>query len=241
MLIDFQNIDILIDDRPILHNVNLQLNEGDFAYIIGRVGSGKSSLLKAIYGELPVKGNQAQVLNFDMKNLPANKMHNLRRGLGIVFQDFQLLADRTVYENLEFVLRVTDWAIEDRKKRINEVLNEVGIVNKAECYPHELSGGEQQRVAIARALLNHPKLVLADEPTGNLDKETGESIMQLLMDIRKRGTAVMMITHNHALLDEYPASLVLTCEDNCVKNITPQNIEININTNNTAEINPLVF
>ena len=117
MLIDFQNIDILIDDRPILHNVNLQLKEGDFAYIIGRVGSGKSSLLKAIYGELPVKGNQAQVLNFDMKNLPANKMHNLRRGLGIVFQDFQLLADRTVYENLEFVLRVTDWAIEDRKKR----------------------------------------------------------------------------------------------------------------------------
>lgn len=241
MLIDFQNIDILIDDRPILHNVNLQLKEGDFAYIIGRVGSGKSSLLKAIYGELPVKGNQAQVLNFDMKNLPANKMHNLRRGLGIVFQDFQLLADRTVYENLEFVLRVTDWAIEDRKKRINEVLNEVGIVNKAERYPHELSGGEQQRVAIARALLNHPKLVLADEPTGNLDKETGESIMQLLMDIRKRGTAVMMITHNHALLDEYPASLVLICEDNCVKNITPQNIEININTNNTAEINPIVF
>ncbi len=217
MLIDFQNVDILIDERPILQNVTFQLQEGEFAYVIGRVGSGKSSLLKAIYGELHTKGKQACVMGFDMQTLRANKMHSLRRALGIVFQDFQLLTDRTVRENLEFVLRVTDWPFDERGSRINEVLSEVGIADKAERYPHELSGGEQQRVAIARALLNRPKLILADEPTGNLDRETGESIMQLFMNIRQQGTAIIMITHNLGLLEEYPATSVIRCEDGKVE------------------------
>ena len=217
MLIDFQDIDILIDERPILQNVTFQLQEGDFAYVVGRVGSGKSSLLKAIYGELHTNGKKACVMGFDMQTLRPNKMHSLRRALGIVFQDFQLLTDRTVRENLEFVLRVTDWPFDERSTRINEVLSEVGIADKAERYPHELSGGEQQRVAIARALLNRPKLILADEPTGNLDRETGESIMQLFMKIRQQGTAIIMITHNLALLEEYPATSVIQCEDGKVE------------------------
>ena len=213
MVIELKNISIDVDQRTILNNLNIHFSAGDFVYIIGKVGSGKSSLLKALYGELPVKGDVAKVLGFDLKTLRPNRMHELRRQIGMVFQDFQLLADRTVAENLEFVLRVTEWNFDDRKNRIEEVLNEVGMTDKSNKFPHELSGGEQQRIAIARALLNSPKLLLADEPTGNLDKETGDSIMQLFMRIKEQGTTVIMVTHNHQLLQEYPANIICRCEN----------------------------
>ena len=218
MIVDLKEIKIEIDERTILHNVNLQIEEGQFVYIIGKVGSGKSSLLKTIYGELPVQGKEATVLGCDLKTLKLQNVYKLRRQLGIVFQDFQLLADRTVYENLEFVLRVTEWKPEDRTKRILEVLEMVNLSDKTNHFPHELSGGEQQRVSIARALLNNPKLLLADEPTGNLDLETSNHIMQIFKTIREQGTTVLMITHNLNLLKEYPADAVYRCEGGMISN-----------------------
>ena len=200
-----------------MHNVNLQIEEGQFVYIIGKVGSGKSSLLKTIYGELPVQGKEATVLGCDLKTLKLQNVYKLRRQLGIVFQDFQLLADRTVYENLEFVLRVTEWKPEDRKKRILEVLEMVNLSDKTNHFPHELSGGEQQRVAIARALLNNPPVILADEPTGNLDEDTAADIMNLFMKIHAEyQPAVLMVTHNRELYKRYPGR-VLICENGGVR------------------------
>ena len=214
MLINLINATINIEEREILNGVNFSVSENEFIYIVGKVGSGKSSLLKALYGELPVKGEKTEILNFDLSKLKQHQLPELRRQLGIVFQDFQLLSDYTVRENLDFVLRVTDWEKDDRAPRIAEVLNQVGIADKANNYPHELSGGEQQRVAIARALLNSPQIILADEPTGNLDKDTSNNIMQILQKIRMQGTAVVMITHNLNLISEYPGTAVYKCEDN---------------------------
>lgn len=214
MLINLINATINIEEREILKGVNFSVSENEFIYIVGKVGSGKSSLLKALYGELPVKGEKTEILHFDLSKLKQHQLPELRRQLGIVFQDFQLLSDYTVRENLDFVLRVTDWEKDDRAPRIAEVLNQVGIADKANNYPHELSGGEQQRVAIARALLNSPQIILADEPTGNLDKDTSDNIMQLLQNIRMQGTAVVMITHNLNLISEYSGTAVYKCEDN---------------------------
>jgi cell division transport system ATP-binding protein len=185
---------------------------GEFVYLIGKTGSGKSSLLKLLYGELPLTDGSGQVAGFELKGLVKNRIHLLRRKLGIVFQDFQLLPDRDVRSNLEFVLAATGW--KDRATmttRMDEVLNAVGLATKGFKMPHELSGGEQQRVVIARALLNHPDLILADEPTGNLDPETSEGILRLLFEISKRGTAVLMVTHNYSLIEKFPAR-TLKCE-----------------------------
>ena len=189
----------------VLKDVNFQVEEGQFVYIIGRVGSGKTSLLRTLYFELDMEeADEAKVFDYDLLNLRQKDIPGLRRQMGVVFQDFQLLGDRTVYKNLQFVLKATGWKKKDEiDQRINEVLSDVGLQDKIEKMPHELSGGEQQRVAIARAILNKPKLIIADEPTGILDPETAEDITKLLRKICQTGTAVVMATHNMPLLDKY--------------------------------------
>ncbi len=208
-IIKYKKVDIHIDSKIILEDVNFTLEEGEFAYIIGAVGSGKSTLLKTIYGEVDITDGEAVVFDeFDMRNLRNNKLQALRKRIGIVFQDFQLLTDRNIQDNLDFVLRCTGWKSEqERRKRITEVLNLVGLPQKGYKMPHELSGGEQQRVVIARAILNRPALILADEPTGNLDADTGNNIMRLLHRIcREEKSAVLMITHNEQWLKIYPGT-----------------------------------
>ena len=214
MLINYQKATICqLDGKEILHDVDIQVNEGEFVYIIGRVGSGKSSLLKTFYQELYVdEAVEAQVLDYDMLTIKRKQIPALRRQMGIVFQDFQLLADRTVRKNLQFVLKATGWRKEDIANRIEEVLADVGMADKIDVMPHELSGGEQQRVAIARVILNRPSLIIADEPTANLDAETAEGIMQLLRSISFKGTAVVMSTHNISLIEQYPGT-VYRCID----------------------------
>ena len=222
MLIDYKKVDIYHKDgAPVLHDIDFHVDEGEFIYIIGRVGSGKSSLLKTIYFEMDVENAEnAFVLNHDLRELKRKYVPALRRQMGIIFQDFQLLSDRTVYENLKFVLKATGWKKKaEIDERIHDVLEDVEMQDFADRYPHELSGGEQQRVAIARAILNHPKLIVADEPTGNLDRDTQSSIIQLLRQITQTGTAVVMTTHNIALLDEYPG-IVYRCIDGRLEEIT---------------------
>jgi len=215
MLIDYKKVNIdQVDGKRVLTDVDFEVGEGDFVYIIGRVGSGKSSLLKTIYCELDIEeAERAVVIDADMTVIKRKQVPALRRQIGIVFQDFQLLADRSVYKNLDFVLRATGWKDKgDRHGRIGEVLKAVGMVDKQDEMPHELSGGEQQRVAIARAILNSPRLIVADEPTGNLDPETANGIMQLFETIAQQGTAVVMSTHNMPLLDRFPG-IVYRCKD----------------------------
>ncbi|MCM0716425.1 cell division ATP-binding protein FtsE, partial [Parabacteroides caecihominis] len=188
-------------------------SNGEFVYVIGKVGSGKSSLLKSLYCEIPISQGDAWLLDYNLCKMKRKDIPYLRRKLGIVFQDFQLLTDRSVIKNLEFVLRATGWKKKSEiKERIDDVLHQVGMHNKGYKMPHELSGGEQQRIVIARALLNDPKLILADEPTGNLDPETSGQIVQLLHDICEKGTAVIMTTHNYTLVHNYPARIV-KCEN----------------------------
>ena len=215
MLIEYKNVNISHhDDEVVLRGVDFKVSEGEFIYIIGKVGSGKSSLMRTVYGDLEIdSAYTASVLGRDMTDISHSEVQSLRRELGIVFQDFKLLTDRTVRKNLEFVLRATGWKDEfDIDKRIREVLKAVNMTGCEERMPHELSGGEQQRIAIARALLNSPKLVLADEPTGNLDPETAESIIGLFRDISATGTAVVITTHNMTLLDRFPG-IIYQCED----------------------------
>ena len=214
MLINYQNASICqLDGKEILSGVDFQVDDGEFVYITGKVGSGKSSLLKTIYQELYIdEADSAEVLGFDLLTLKRKHIPALRRQMGIVFQDFQLLADRTVHKNLQFVLEATRWQKKDIPQRIEEVLADVGMTQKGDCMPHELSGGEQQRVAIARAILNTPRLIVADEPTANLDAETASGIMDLLKGIAQKGTAVVMSTHNIRLLDSY-AGIVFKCHD----------------------------
>ena len=190
----------------VLENVNFHVDEGEFIYIIGRVGSGKTSLLRTLYFELDIdEADEATVFDYDLLNLRQKDIPKLRRQMGVIFQDFQLLGDRTVHRNLDFVLKATGWRIKERREqRIDEVLEMVGLANKKDNMPNELSGGEQQRVAIARAILNNPQLIIADEPTGNLDKDTADNIMQLLKSIAEKGTAVIMSTHNIGLVNKYP-------------------------------------
>ena len=223
MLIDYQNVSIYQAEKCVLQNVNFHVDEGEFAYLIGKVGSGKSSLLKTLYCELDlVEGeiDKAEILGRDLKTIRRKDIPALRKEMGIIFQDFQLLHDRTVRKNFEFVLKATGWKNKkDREKRIEEVLNEVGMIEKIDKMPHELSGGEQQRVAIARALLNTPKIIIADEPTGNLDPETASNIVSLLKDITKQGTAVVMTTHNIPMLDKFPG-IVYRCKDGVLHDVT---------------------
>ena len=212
-LITYKGVKVTQDDQTVLEDVNLELGRGSFVYLIGKVGAGKSSLLKTMYGELDIAAGEAEVLGFNMRKLKQKHVPKLRRRLGIVFQDFQLLTDRTVYDNLKFVLRATGW--NDRKEidnRIKAVLNLVGMEDKEHKLPNELSGGEQQRVVIARAVLNSPEIIMADEPTGNLDTETGRAITKLLHDLSDTGSLVIMTTHNLQLLREFPGE-VYRCED----------------------------
>jgi cell division transport system ATP-binding protein len=212
-VIEFEKVSIFQNENLILANVNLTVCEHEFVYLIGKTGSGKSSLLKVIYAELPVHDGKAVVAGTDLRTLRKKEIPFLRRKLGIVFQDFQLLMDRTVSENLLFVMKSTGW--KDRKemqKHLLEVLAKVNLETKANKMPHQLSGGEQQRVGIARALLNNPEIILADEPTGNLDPESSEGIIGLLSDIAKTGTAVLIATHNYTFFEKFPAR-TLRCEN----------------------------
>ncbi|MBQ2025450.1 MAG: ATP-binding cassette domain-containing protein [Paludibacteraceae bacterium] len=213
-IIQYKGVDIYQKEQVVLRNVTLSAETGQFYYLIGKVGSGKSSLLKTMYAELKAEGN-AQVLDYDLASIKEKEIPYLRRQIGIIFQDFQLLTDRSVYDNLLFVLKATDWSNKEAMdKRINEVLNKVGMGTKGYKRPHELSGGEQQRIVIARALLNKPKLILADEPTGNLDPETGKGLVDLLHSIcQNEDTAIVMATHNLTLLETHPAN-VWRIEDN---------------------------
>lgn len=221
-IVKYSDVEILRKEHVVLKHVDFELNRGEFVYFIGKVGSGKSSVLKTIYAEVPVNSGSARVFDFDLSQLKSSKVHLLRRRIGIVFQDFQLLTDRSVYENLRFVLAATGWKNkEEIDKRISEVLERVGMTTKSYKMPHELSGGEQQRIAIARALLNSPELILADEPTGNLDPETAEQIVEMLHDIAKSDTAVIMATHNLAFTNRFPAK-VYRCEEKSLKPITEQ-------------------
>ena len=210
-ILKYNDVEILRKELVVLKHVSFSLEEGEFAYLIGRVGSGKSSLMKSIYAETPASTGEAEVFGTPLVGIRRKEIPMLRRKIGIVFQDFQLLTDRTVYENLRFVLNATGWRdkieIDDR---IEQVLRQVGMHTKSYKMPHELSGGEQQRIVIARALLNRPKLILADEPTGNLDPETGQQIVDHLREIARQGTAVLMATHNLQLVEQYPAR-VLRC------------------------------
>lgn len=211
-LIVYKGVDINQQELGVLNNVNFELKKGEFVYLIGKVGSGKSTFLKTIYGELDICGGEAYVLGHDMRTIKQKDVAGLRRKLGIVFQDFQSLTDRTVYDNLDFVLRATGWKQRvDRENRIDEVLRLVGMENKGYKMPNELSGGEQQRIVIARAILNKPEIILADEPTGNLDVETGRNIVSLLREICLQGSAIIMTTHNLNLLTEFPGK-VYRCE-----------------------------
>jgi cell division transport system ATP-binding protein len=215
-IIHFSKISVYQHENLILANVSLDIRSGEFLYLIGKTGSGKSSLLKTMYADLPVKTGKASVAGFDLPGIRYAEIPFLRRKLGIVFQDFQLLMDRSVNENLYFVMRSTGW--KDRRqmqKRLLEVLAKVDLGNKGAKMPHQLSGGEQQRVAIARALVNDPEVILADEPTGNLDPESSEGIISLLMDIAKTGRAVVMATHNYTFFTKYPAR-TLVCENGVV-------------------------
>lgn len=213
-VIDYKNVTIERAEKSVLKNVNLLVEEGEFVYLVGRVGSGKSSLMKTMYADVPVAtGDKAEVLGVDVIGLKKKNVPHLRRKIGIVFQDFQLLQDRSVSANLRFVLEATGWKNKSEiEQRVEDVLKDVGMLNKSYKMPHELSGGEQQRIVIARALLNSPQLILADEPTGNLDPATGEQIVTLLHDLAKAGHAVVMATHNLQLVEQFPARVV-TCVD----------------------------
>lgn len=221
MLVELNHVDINIAGRQLLSDVCFHASEGEFVYLTGPVGAGKSSLLKVLYGELPLpEGGGARILDFDLYQLKRKHVPLLRKKLGIVFQDFRLLSDRSVMGNLDFVLRATGWRKKElREQRITEVLEEVGLSDKIDLYPHQLSGGEQQRVAVARALLNIPRVILADEPTGNLDSENGMKIVSLLRSACERGAAVIMVTHNLNILQRYPG-IVYHCEGGRLQEIT---------------------
>ena len=222
VLIEYKNANIYHKDGDtVLKGVNFHVEEGEFIYLIGRVGSGKSSLLKTIYCEMDIdEADVATVLEYNLMTIRPKQRQDLRKKMGIIFQDLQLLSDRNVYDNLHFVLKATGWRDKERiNNRIDEVLDQVGMADKKERMPHELSGGEQQRICIARALLNAPELIVADEPTANLDYETADNIIKLLREISLRGTAVILTTHNRSLLNKYPG-IVYRCNDERLEEVT---------------------
>ena len=223
-IIEFKGVDILQKTNIIFQNINFKISTGEFIYIIGKTGSGKSSLLKSLYAELPIKKGSVKVLGFDVAKLDDDNTSNLRRKLGIIFQDFQLLTDRTLYDNLLFILQATGW-IEKVKmdERIREVLDNVHLENCESKMPYELSGGEQQRATIARALLNHPEIILADEPTGNLDPEKSEKIIALLKEINEKGTTIIVATHDYSIIKKFP-SHTFVCENRSLVETTDENL-----------------
>ncbi len=215
-VLNLKNASIYQRESLILSDVNVEVNKGDFVYLIGKTGTGKSSFMKTLYGDLPLLEGEGSIVDFDLPTLQENQIPFLRRKLGIVFQDFKLLNDRTVKENLVFVLKATGWTDEKAMdSKIDDVLDKVGMKTKDFKFPYQLSGGEQQRIAIARALLNDPELILADEPTGNLDPQTSVEVMEVLQDINKNGNTILMATHDYALLLKYP-SKTLKCDGNKV-------------------------
>ncbi len=221
-VVELDKISVYRKKILVLSELSLSIREGEFVYLLGRTGSGKTSLLKTLYAELPVEEGFARIANFELTNIKISQIPFLRRILGIVFQDFQLLSDRTVNKNLEFVMTATGWRNEERiDKRTLEVLTMVGIPTKGFKMPHELSGGEQQRVCIARALINNPQIILADEPTGNLDPETSREILKLLHHIHHSGTTVLLATHNHYLIDEFPGRLIYLDKGTVIKDSAP--------------------
>ncbi|MDP4290065.1 MAG: ATP-binding cassette domain-containing protein [Bacteroidota bacterium] len=226
-IVDLKEVSVFQKNSLVLSKVSIQFNSGEFVYLIGKTGSGKSSLLKTLYAELPVMDGQAIVAGFNLQNIKGKEIPFLRRKIGIVFQDFQLLTDRSVDDNLLFVMKATGWTEKvHMEARLNEVLKLVGLSTKGHKMPHQLSGGEQQRICIARALINRPKLILADEPTGNLDPDSSAGILELLMEISQTGSAVMMATHNYNLIQHYPGR-ILKCIDGRVIELKPSETEIN--------------
>lgn len=208
IILSYEDVELVRDGNTILSGINLNVYKGDFIYLIGNVGSGKSTFIKSVYHDIPIHKGEARVMDFQLDRLSRKQIPYLRRRVGVVFQDFQLLTDRSAIKNLEFVLRATGWKNSAQIEiRIEEVLKQVGMENKGYKMPHELSGGEQQRIVIARSLLNSPEIILADEPTGNLDPQTGFQIIELLQKISNTGTAVIISTHNYKLIDEYPGRI----------------------------------
>lgn len=215
-VIHLHNASISQSSGVVVNNVNLEVKKGEFVYLLGKTGSGKSSVMKCLYADVELSSGSGTVAGYELQNIKRKDIPFLRRKLGIVFQDFQLLGDRSIFENLRFVMKATGWNNEEEiKKQINEVLEKVGLFGKGSKMPHEVSGGEQQRVAIARALINHPEIILADEPTGNLDPDTSAEIMKLLQDISKTGTSVLFATHDMLLYNKFPAR-TLTCANGVV-------------------------
>ena len=225
-LIHFKDADILNGENVVIYGLNMDIMPGDFVYIVGKVGSGKTSIIRTVTAENKLLKGEGNACGFDLRKIRERDIPYLRRSMGVVFQDFQLLTDRSVEANLEFVLRATGW--KERGKidaRITEVLEAVGMGTKAHKMPHQLSGGEQQRIAIARALLNRPQAILADEPTGNLDGETADEILQLLMDLNQEGTAIVMVTHNRSIFEKYPGR-VFSCETERCEEVVDEGIDI---------------
>ncbi|NPA36116.1 MAG: ATP-binding cassette domain-containing protein [Chlorobi bacterium] len=230
-IVEFNNAIIRQEEHIILRDVNLEIKPGEFVFLIGKVGSGKSSLLKTMYHELPLQEGQGFVAGYDLRKIKSREVPYLRRRMGIIFQDFQLLSDRSVYDNLQFVLKATGW--KNKKEmdiRIREVLAKVDMVHKGYKMPHQLSGGEQQRIGIARSLLNEPELILADEPTGNLDPDTSDELMAILQNICRSGKAVIMATHNYNLIKKFPGRTV-KCEDTKLTEQEPEEFDFDLSDN----------
>lgn len=207
-MVSLKNATIVNENNILFSDINFNVNSGELVFLIGKTGTGKSSLLKVLYGDLHIKSGEGSIMGFDLTQLKENQIPKLRRKLGIVFQDFKLLPDRTVFENLSFVLKATGWKEKDKiKKRVSEVLEMVNVTSNDKKYPFELSGGEQQRVAIARALLNNPEIIIADEPTGNLDPETSNEIMQLFSKLHKEGISLIMATHDYNMIVKFPGKI----------------------------------
>ena len=228
-LIQFKDADILNGESVVIYGLNMTVNPGDFVYIVGKVGTGKTSIIRTMTAENRLLKGEGSVCGFNLRGLRNRDIPMLRRCLGVVFQDFQLLMDRTVEANLEFVLRATGWKTRDGiDTRISEVLEDVGMETKAHKMPHQLSGGEQQRIAIARALLNRPKVILADEPTGNLDGETAEGILRLLRKLNEEGTAIIMVTHNRSIFERFPGRVFSCTEEHCEELIEDNTFELDL-------------
>jgi cell division transport system ATP-binding protein len=219
MIVSLQNATIQNENQVVLADINFKVIKGDFVFLIGKTGAGKSSLLKVLYGDLPLSNGMGSILGYDLEKLKDRDIPSLRRKLGVVFQDFKLLPDRTVFDNLAFVLKATGWSGKEKiKTRVNEVLNMVKVNSEFHKFPFELSGGEQQRIAIARALLNHPQLIIADEPTGNLDPETSQEIMQLFKELHKGGISIIMATHDYNMIIKFPGK-IFQCSDGMLQEV----------------------